>query len=159
MLKKILWVEDGAEAELFNMLAPIYVTGLYDLTIAANATEAVERLEASEFAAVIVDIRLPPGRDPQWVDIYGKYHENRDAARLGLHLLRALFAPGSTSIRLSSEKKEWIVGERFAVFSVETDLANELREMGIGIYEQKNARTPRTKVLEIIRRLANASKG
>lgn len=158
MLPKVLWIEDGANTELFNMLAPIYVAGLHDLTIAADASEAVERLRATEFAVVIVDIRLPPGREQQWVDVYEKYHENRDAARLGLHLLRALFAPAKTSIQLSDIDQKWVPRSRFAVFSVETDLKAELDEMEISIYEQKNAKTPRTKVLEIIEQVLAKNK-
>jgi len=153
MLPKVLWIEDGAETELFNMLAPIYVAGLYDLTIAADASEAVEKLRAMEFSAVIVDIRLPPGRGKEWIDIYKKYQENRDAARLGLHLLRALFAPTTTPIHLEGVDREWVPSSRFAVFSVETDLKEELKDMKIPIYEQKNAKTPRTMVLEIIKRI------
>lgn len=153
MLPKVLWIEDGAETELFNMLAPIYVAGLYDLTIAGDASDAVEKLQAIKFDAVIVDIRLPPGRERKWIEIYSKYHENRDAARLGLHLLRALFAPDKTPIQLDGITKEWVPRNRFAVFSVETDLKEELDAMEISIYEQKKARTPRTMVLDIIKRI------
>ena len=156
MLPKVLWIEDGAQTELFNMLAPIYVAGMYDLTIAADASEAVDKLEAAEFAAVVVDIRLPPGRNSAWIDIYEKHHENRDAAQLGLHLLRALFAPNGSTVRLDKIKREWVPPSRFAVFSVETDLKNELDRLGIRVYEQKTARTPRTKVLEIIRQVLAA---
>lgn len=155
MLKKVLWIEDGAEQELFNMLSPIYISGKYDLSIARDATEAVEKLRTGSFSAVIVDIRLPPGRDRQWVEVYQGYRENRDAAMLGLHLLRALFAPEKTAIKVADDQKERHPPSRFGVFSVESDLEDELTSLNILNYEKKNAHTPRTKVLELIEKIAS----
>jgi CheY-like chemotaxis protein len=155
MLPKVLWIEDGAYYELYNMLAPIYVAGCYDLVLAADATEAVRLLSTQEFDVVIVDIRIPPGFDPRWTTVYQQYSSNKDAARLGLHLLVSLFDPKRALVDLSDFPMPKLSRSKFAVFSVETDLTDELDNLQIKEYETKNASTPRTKVLEIIDRILN----
>lgn len=156
MLPTILWIEDGAYTELYNMLAPIDVAGCYDLVLAENATVAVEKLRGHQFDAIIVDIRLPPGTAPEWRVIYKNYRESRDSARLGLHLLRALFNSTKAEVALPTAPPS-VSSDRVAVFSVETDLQEELAELGIKVYETKNANTPATRVLELIQRVLTQS--
>lgn len=153
MLKKVLWIEDGAESELYNMLSPIFISGEYDLVVAKDATEAEERLRRDDFAAVIVDIRLPPGRDQKWIDVYKGYRQSQDAARLGLHLLRALFAPGEHAGGVAVQLPNQLSPAKFAVFSVEMEIESEVRALGVSEYVQKCANTRRTDVLDLIRRL------
>lgn len=86
---KVLWIEDGAYTELSLMAGPLYVAGKYDLVIALDATEGLRYLkeEGREFDVIVVDVRLPPGKDEQFVARYDEKGESRVAARLGVFLL------------------------------------------------------------------------
>jgi hypothetical protein len=117
----ILWVEDEALVELQYLYAPLVVAG-YDLHLAGDASRALDELKKKEFQVVIVDIRIPPGGDQRWQKLYYRYHADPAAARLGIHLLKALLMPHeeTTEIRLGSEEvPAWIEPGRCAVFSVE----------------------------------------
>ena len=153
MKTRVLWIEDGAFSELMSLGAPIYSSGLYDLTIALTAGEGYQHLLGKEFDAVIVDIRLPPGSDPFFIKAF-KQLNSKVAARLGLRLLQRVLAPtGEHTV------PDWINPKRFGVFTVETlvEIEHELEELGIKVYRQKTETLPKTVILNIIEEILSQS--
>jgi hypothetical protein len=135
----VLWIEDGAFAEMSQMSAPIYVSGKYDLVIAENAPEGLQQLmrKDKEFGTIIVDIRLPPGDDEQFLKIYLDKNESKVAARLGLALLKCVLTDVENSL-IPSHHKE---AKRFGIFTVEGrgELADDLKALnleGVKIYQK-----------------------
>lgn len=132
------------------MSAPIYVSGKYDLVIAIDATEGLQQLrqEAKQFETIIVDIRLPPGTDPEFQKIYKDRNESRTASKLGLALLRRVLKEGERN-KIPKHHRE---PRKFGVFTVEgyTELQAELRHLGINVYHQKMELYERSKLRDII---------
>lgn len=153
---KVLWIEDGALGDFADLVGPVNVDGSYDLSIALNATQGIEFIMQSEFDAVIVDIRLPPGDDKQWQKIYYSPETNKDAARLGLLVLRSLL-PSKTGkkseVKIKSIPK-WIRAVRFGVLTVENkgEVMKDLEDLDINIkaYRQKNINPSDTVLIELI---------
>ena len=155
MIYKVLWIEDGAYGDLPDLIGPVVVDGGYDLDIALNATEGVEKILSDEYDCVIVDIRLQPGEDRRWIDIYNHPEKNKDAARLGLLVLRSLLKPEKSDVKLDGiEEKKWVVPARFGVLTVENqgEVENDLSELNIGkkAYRQKNKGPSVNLLLELI---------
>ena len=92
MKTKVLWVEDSARLELRNLTGPIYISGEYDINLAEDATSAVRYLLTKEYDVVILDMRLPPGIDDYWVNVYRERGEDNADARLGLELANWLLS-------------------------------------------------------------------
>jgi hypothetical protein len=147
---KVLWIEDGAFAEMTNLSSPIYVSGKYDLVIAKDATEGLKYLSQSEkqFETVIVDIRLPPGSDPLFLKLFKEKGESRPAARLGLALLKRVLKQGSNN----DIPKHHSDPARFGVFTVEGygELKSDLQELRIEVYHQKGESNNKFKLRDII---------
>jgi CheY-like chemotaxis protein len=150
MKHRVLWIEDGAFAEMQEMSAPIYVSGKYDLVIAIDATEGLQQLrqEAKQFETIIVDIRLPPGTDAEFQKIYKDRNESRTASKLGLALLRRVLKEG----RKNGIPQHHRVSGKFGVFTVEgyTELQDELDDLDVSVYHQKMERHDRSKLRDII---------
>lgn len=133
--ESILWVEDEASVELQYLYAPAVTAG-YDLHLAGDASRAIAELQKREYAAVIVDIRIFPGNDQRWIELYNRAGADPAAARLGFHLLRALLLPNDEGTKVELDEDEipkWLTGARCAVFSVEADSAVDdgLRSQGL----------------------------
>jgi hypothetical protein len=162
MTHRVLWIEDGAYGDLPDLIGPVIVEGSYDLDIALDATEGVRKILSTEYDCVIVDIRLPPGEDNCWIEIYNHPGKNKDAARLGLVVLRSLLKPEKGGVKLNGIK-EWVVASRFGVLTVENqgEVENDLRELGIGIkvYRQKNRRPSVNTLLELIEEVMKQARG
>jgi CheY-like chemotaxis protein len=154
MKSRILWVEDNAFNDLVNMAGPILTSGNYDLTIALDASEGLRHLTNREFDAVIVDIRLPPGRDEEFISIYNKAGQEKASSRLGLWLLRRVLQPAD-----KQSIPSWIKPEKFGIFTVESrvEVEQELESLKIGVYLQKTEWTPRTALLYIIEKIMSRS--
>lgn len=151
---KILWVEDGALFDLAYLAGPVYMDGRYELTVAQNITEAVELLQRDEFQAVIVDIRLPPGEDQHWNELYKMAGRQKSVAHLGLKLLRSIL--GSKNAEIKLEKcPPWLTPDKVGVFTVESysELHTALDELGIQVFQQKKASLPKTILYDLIKRL------
>jgi hypothetical protein len=160
MKTKFLWIEDNARTDLKHLLAPIYMSGKYDPVVAPTVAEGVYRMKFTEFAAVIVDIRLLPGNDKGWEDVYTKLGSDKGTARLGLYMLYSLFGPRLDDVKIE-EKPLWIKPERFGVLTVEDldgDVGEALKSFGISVYEQKTARTPNTTLLRMVERITGGTK-
>ncbi len=151
---KVLWVEDDARFGLAQLAGPVYVHGGYDLVVANDISTAIARLSRERFDAIIVDIRLPPGEDRAWIELYSKEGRNKVQARLGLQLLRTLLDWPEAKIRLEKEV-DWIKPIMFGVFTVESwrEIGEDLKELGIPVYEQKRADVPDTILLDIIEKI------
>src|SRR5262245_2286953 len=88
---RILWVEDSAKFELANLLGPIFASNRYELELAEDATTAARHLQTVQYDAVIMDIRIPPGRDRFWAQQYERGGADKATAQLGLAMLSWLF--------------------------------------------------------------------
>lgn len=151
MKQKVLWLEDGALSDLPEIVGPVIIDGRYDLVIAFDATEGVEHIMEAEFAAVIVDIRILPGGDRRWIDLHNAADKNKNAARLGLLVLRSLLRPEMSEVKLGRIPR-WVRPAVFGVFTVENqnEVRKDLDELGITIYRQKTRRPSGMTLLELI---------
>lgn len=158
MKHKVLWIEDGAFAEMQFMSAPIYVSGKYDLVIALNATEGFQYLVQKEkrFETIIVDIRLPPGDDEEFIRLFNDRAESKAAARLGLALLKRVIEDGERFGVPESHREP----ARFGIFTVEgpNELAEDLKKLGIKVCRQKTELNKKTEVIEIIENIRESLK-
>lgn len=139
MKAKALWIEDSARLELANLAGPIYFRGTCDLTLAEDVTTAVRLLLVERYDALVVDIRLPPGRDPQWRTHYQEAGASKVTAQLGLKLLSWLLKSDHS---IHQEKPPaWISPSRIAVFTVETrqEIRDSLEHLGVSVYQEKTA--------------------
>ena len=159
MKTRFLWIEDNARTDLRYLLAPVYMSGEYDPVIAPTVAEGVYQLEHSEFAAVIVDVRLLPGNNSDWEALYGKYGREKGTARLGLCLLYSLFDPRPDDVKLTDlrekmkEDDSWIKPNRFGVLTVEdlNGVREALSSFGITVCRQKTTRTAHTALLDMVK--------
>jgi hypothetical protein len=150
---KALWIEDSARLELANLTGPVLFNGTCHLTLAEDVTTAVELLLADRYAAVVVDIRLPPGRDAQWGAHYRRAGSSKVNAQLGLKLLYWLLRKDTSVYAL--DPPDWIRPEQVGVFSVETrhEVQSFLDELGISVFQEKTAGISDTTLDELIARL------
>jgi CheY-like chemotaxis protein len=152
--RRVLWIEDGARFDFPQMAAPLYMNGGYDLAVAEDATSAVALVKQSEYDVVIVDIRLPPGDDSRWIELWKRAGSNRVAARLGLELLRSLLGSDDAKVPLR-DRPSWLTPDRIGVLTVEGE--DELRPvfdmLGIRFYRRKQADVPDTVLLDLTRQI------
>ena len=146
----VLWIEDSARFELRNLVGQLFFGGKYEFNLAEDVTSAIDHLRAQEYDAVIVDIRLPPGIDPEWRKLYQATGFDRVHAQLGLKLLRWLLMKDN-SIH-PANPPEWIKSHQVAVFTVESkgEIQQHLDELGITVFRQKSAGLRDTILLELI---------
>lgn len=174
--KRVLWVEDSARFELANVLGPVYASHQYDLTLAQNATTAADYLARRQFDAIIVDIRLPPGTNDYWREIFQNAGSDRTNAKLGLALLGWLLdrdaaqaneGKGKDKGKGKNKRKRkngspapkrpaWTVApEHIGVFSAEGpgEIGGDLSSMGVTIQREKRPGVPDTVLLDILQEL------
>ncbi|MBK9007283.1 MAG: response regulator [Anaerolineae bacterium] len=152
MKTKVLWVEDSARLELRNLTGPIYISGEYDINLAEDATSAVRYLLTKEYDVVILDMRLPPGIDDYWVNVYRERGEDNADARLGLELANWLLSHKSD---ISFPPPGWIRPYHVGVFTVENDavLHASLEDLNIQVFQQKVAGLKDTILVDLIDRI------
>jgi CheY-like chemotaxis protein len=155
---RILWVEDSAKFELANLLGPIFASNKYELTLAEDATTAVRYLQTVQFDAVIMDIRIPPGRDRFWSQQYERNGADKATAQLGLAMLSWLFNGHRNG---KPQPPRWIRPEQFAVFSVEGEyeIGEVLHKLGIRNFVEKKPGLLDTVLLDLINRVLGAGNG
>lgn len=158
MKPRVLWVEDSARFELSNLTGPVYFSGKYDFQQAENVTTAISFLKTKVYDVLIVDIRLPPGVDPFWLDLYQKM-ENGGGEKLGIHFLSWLLARDDT---YSQEPPAWVNPGLIAVFTVESfpEIKDKLAELSIKTFQHKTAGLPDTILVDLIDKILalNSSK-
>jgi hypothetical protein len=149
MRPKVLWIEDSARFELSNLTGPVYFSGKYDFHLAEDVTTAVQFLMVKPFDVVIVDIRLPPGTDSCWRDLYKQANSGNVQNQLGIKLLDWML---SRDVCCQPNPPGWVDNCCLGVFSVENDreTQDKLKELGIEAYTQKAAGLPDTTLLEMI---------
>lgn len=157
MKPKVLWIEDGALVEVSNLAGPIYTSGKYDLVIALDASDGVRKLRQTEFDVVIVDIRIPPGDDPKWINLFSQLGFNKIQARLGRELLYSCLKPSEAKVKLG-EIPKWVSPERFGILTVESyrEVENDLEKLGIQVYQQKTSDIPVTVLYDLIEKIKHS---
>ena len=151
---KVLWIEDDADSDLYHLASPVYIEGNYHLDIASSASEAFFYLNERRYDVIIVDIRIPPGKNPDWLSRYEELQRNSNAnsSRLGLELLRRIFGENGNQPSLKVSQNLSVV--RYGVFTVERleELRADLSELNLTSlkYKRKNAMMPHTALLEFI---------
>jgi len=135
MPTRVLWIEDGAKAEVKTYAPPLRTNPRYRLDVALTATEGMERIGQREYDVVIVDIRLEPGSDPYWDKLYRKQTAGSGPARLGLELLRSLLASTDSARRTPV----WIRPSTFGVLTIEPEeqIGKDIAALGVTAYCQK----------------------
>jgi hypothetical protein len=146
----VLWIEDSARLELRNLVGPLLFSKKFEFALAEDITTAVRFLRFKPFDGVIVDIRLPPGTDPEWRKLYQQSGFDRVHAQLGLKLLYWLLAK-DRSIH-PEPPPDWVRPHHLAVFTVESkgEVEKHLNELGIRVFRQKVAGLRDTTLLELI---------
>lgn len=159
MKHRILWIEDGALIEVSIFAGPVFTTARYDLELARDVSDALNKITDTEYDAVIVDIRIPPGITPEWGKLYSQSKYDKIDARLGMQLLFSLLKSKKAAIELK-DIPSWISSEKFGVFTVESkgEVKNELEELGINFFRQKKTNIPTTTLLELIEEIINHSR-
>lgn len=158
---RILWVEDSAKFELANLLGPIYASNKYELTLAEDATTAVRYLQTVQFDGIIMDVRIPPGRDKYWSQKYERAGADKATAQLGLALLDWLFishTSGQSNGNGKFQPPTWVRPEQIAVFSVESasEIGEDLRKLGICNFMEKRPGLLDTVLLDLIQKVLGA---
>jgi hypothetical protein len=154
---RVLWVEDGARYDLVNIAAPVYMDGKYDLVIAEEASSGINYLLKNIFDVIVVDIRIPPGNDNDWINLHKKSGGNKVAAQLGLDFLYTILGHQDAKINLEDKRPVWITPNKIGVLTVESQLELDkyLKELQIKVYHQKRAETPEEILLELIQKILN----
>jgi hypothetical protein len=149
---RILWIEDGGRNEFVRLAAPFFMSDDLDLTIAENASDGVLLVLREEFQAVLVDIRLPPGEDPLWIELYKSSGKNPISARLGSHVLQSILGSATAKIRLP-KPISWIDASKVGVLSIETreEIDDELTCLGITVYREKRVPLADRALLDLAR--------
>jgi hypothetical protein len=149
---RVLWVEDGARYDLVNIAAPVYMDGDYDLVIAEDASSGIAYLLSDVFDVIIVDIRLPPGDDKEWINLHKKSGADKVSARLGLDFLYTVLGHQSAKINLGNKRPDWIVSAKIGVLTVESqlELDEHLKQLQIKVYYHKRVEMPEEILLKLI---------
>lgn len=162
MKKKMLWIEDNASTDLAHLAAPVITGRKHSLEVADTASEAFLHLSNPDvsYDIIIVDIRIPAGTDPNWVNYYNLKGEDKVQARLGLEILRLFLKPEIAKIKIPVTPPPWIKPEKFAIFTIEgeDELAPDKEALGITIYEQKKATMSSRILLDIANKLSENGK-
>jgi hypothetical protein len=153
MRPKALWIEDSAQLELANLTGPVFFNRNCHLTLAEDVTTAVNLLSTDRFEAMVVDIRLPPGRDGRWGDQYRRSGSDKVSAQLGLKLLQWLL--GGDRTIMPDDPPSWVTPQQFGVFTVESrgEIQRYLDPLGIKVFQEKNAAISDNTLDELIGRL------
>lgn len=155
MKYRVLWIEDGAFVEVSRLPGPVYTSMMYDFEVATNVTDGIQKIKSTEYHAIIVDIRIPPGIEENWDSLYQKSKRNRNLARLGIQMLFSLLKPQKAKVKIS-DIPPWVRKEKFAILSIEAreELEEDLKELKIVDYcYQKSINMPDTILLDIINKV------
>lgn len=159
MKYKVLWIEDGAFVEIPTFAGPITISRKYDMVVAKDISSAVEQIQSTEFDAIIVDIRLPPGSNSDWENHYRNLIKSKIPDRLGLQLLYSLLKPMDCALKLTRIPL-WVSPTKFGVFTVEgeKELMPDLAKLGVTFYRQKKVGIHKNILLELIEAIIEGSK-
>jgi DNA-binding NarL/FixJ family response regulator len=155
---RILWIEDEARYDLALLAAPVIMDRRFDLVVAETASEGIARLLEDRYDVIIVDIRLDPGENQDWVKL-DQQSDGKVSARLGLHLLYTVLGHDDAKITLGDKRPTWLKPEMIGVLSVETEeeLSEHLTRLNITKFHHKSAASPPTVLLEMVESLLQQS--
>lgn len=153
MRKKVLWIEDDAFNELGMFATPVHLTGQYELEYAVSATEAIDRLSGTEYDAVVVDVRIPPGDDRRWVDIFYGAGANKKDARLGVRLLQNVL--GNDRLWTGGLPAAARDKQRYGILSMDRweDISSDLDPVGVRLYCNKRSSEGSRVLLRMIQKI------
>ncbi|MCK5148519.1 hypothetical protein KAR48_17320 [bacterium] len=158
-MQNLLWIEDDVKRGLASLAGPIYASFCYKLDIALNATQGITKILSKEYDAVVLDIRIPPGTDKRFRNMYSESNLNKNQARLGIEILHALFDPGNSSYKIT--KPDWVSAAKFGILSVETEneVMPELKKYNISHYQNKSTKLSENSLLELFEKILNQNDG
>ena len=146
---RVLWIEDASDMDLESLAGFVNNMPEYYLRFALNVTQGLERIENESWDIVIVDIRIPPGRDRRWIDLYSNHGGFISDASLGLHLLYSLCKHPDADIPLK-KVPPWLTPKTLGVLTVEPNLQVEMEKLGIKTYFTKKATMSTRTLLDVI---------
>jgi len=152
MKPRVLWIEDSARFELSNLTGPVYFSGEFDFQQVENITTAISFIKAKIYDVLIVDVRLPPGTNPYWLDLYHRTGEGEGGEKLGLSFLYWLL---SRNGNYPEPPPEWAKPNLVGVFTVESyqEIKEKLIDLNIDVFKQKTAGLPDTTLVDLIREI------
>lgn len=155
--KYVLWIEDDAAYNLQRLAIPVVMHLDYDLTLAVTISEAIHFLQRQAYDAIIVDLRMPPGKERPWIELDQRLARSRKPPRLGLHLLLNLFKRPQPDCKIDLPSNIHEHGIRqFGILSVDpiTVVESELKSINFepegNRYKQKTAGMPSDTLLQLI---------
>lgn len=156
MAKKtyVLWVEDDAMYNLQYIASPIVMNPKYDLTLAITVSEALHYLQRRQYDVIVFDLRLPPGKQQEWVTLNQQLGKAMEPPRLGLHLLTNLYGCANGNTLPLPEVKPPPPITRVGILSVDSweDVATGLNglEFHEANYRQKSVGMPSHILLSLV---------
>lgn len=153
MRPNVLWIEDSAKLELRNLVGPVYSSRRYDFDLAEDVTTAVNILELKSYEAIVVDVRLPPGIDKYWRQLYETSGADKVNAQLGIKFLYWLL---KKDLRIyPANPPNGILPKQVGIFTVEyyQDISADMVALGVDQFQRKSAGLPDTILLEQIDKL------
>jgi len=161
-VKPVLWIEDLARVEYREMFAAVFRDGRYNLSVAVDASEAIQRVLKHTYDAVIIDIRLPPGDDEEWMRLYDKSGASEEAAKLGKHLVQSILGVQGAKVALPADEiPGWIDSTKLGFLTVEPwdDLKADFEPLGIvrETYVEKGPVNNRDALLKLIEKVLRRS--
>lgn len=154
--KRVLWIEDGATWDIPYLTAPLYIDGGFDLVLAENPSDGIKQIYKYEYDVIIVDIRLLPGEDIEWIRLYHKLGGTKQAARLGLHFLFTILNFNDAIIKRTN-LPEWISITRIGILTIERfiDIEDDIIKLQIPSekYMHKDVNIPETALLDLIKKI------
>ena len=161
-MSSILWVEDQVQPDLPDLFARTVTAG-HRVTVVPDATSALAALQ-NAFDVVIVDIRIDPGDDPAWASYYyDQCTGNATVARLGIQLLRSVWAKNPDVPIDDRKRPQWLRREMVGILTVEEfdQVKKDLVELEIPSehYRRKWGKgDPTERLLELIERVERTVK-
>lgn len=128
-INKVLWLEDRHND--FDAYKNKLYKASYAVDAVETASEVVNKLKKDNYIAFIVDLRVPPGDDEEWIELDKKKQREKPGSdsHLGLELLYALFNPNKARIKLDPSIK--IDPEKIIVLTVVSGKIREISSLGI----------------------------
>jgi len=149
---QVLWIEDDAVGASLQHFASAIIRHIEcNLDVSLNATDGWHKLMSNTYDVVIVDIRLMPGSEKYWKEIFQRTSTKQNA-KLGLEILRRLFGNNG-----QDDVPTWINLNKFAVFTVEAELeiGNSLNQLNITHYLHKSTSVSPIELVNLIAQIAD----
>jgi CheY-like chemotaxis protein len=122
-INKVLWLEDHHND--FDAYKTKLFKANYAVDAVESAAEAVMKLRNDNYIAFIVDIKVPPGDDKEWVDLDKKIQRKNP----GLELLRSLLNQAIANVKIDPPVK--IDPGKIIILTVVPDKDREISALGI----------------------------